>query len=113
LPLSPFDASTIRFTATRLAAGALRLRVDPGDLLFERSTAGERCSLAVQAIYYTAEGDYEMREDALLVNRARDDLAIDLPVAPRRSADRIRVVVFDRNTRSFGTLTLAVGSGAR
>lgn len=114
----PFDASTIRFAASS-AAGAGSVHFDlllkAGDVLFEPSDGKYTCFLAVQAIQYSDGGETEQRRDPLLVQReltaaareeaARNGLPIQLDVkAPQ--GGRFRIVVLDRLTQSFGTLTI-------
>jgi len=114
----PFDASTIRFAAAASEGAAsvhFDLLVKAEDVLFEPSDGKYACSLAVQAIQYNGDGEAEQREEPRLVQReltaaeledaARNGLPIQLDAkAPR--GGRFRIVVLDRVTQSFGTLTI-------
>jgi hypothetical protein len=114
----PFDASTIRFAAAAGEGAAsvhFDLLVKAEDVLFEPSDGKYASSLAVQAIQYNADGEAEQREEPLLVQReltasereeaARNGLPIQLDAkAPK--GGRFRIVVLDRVTQSFGTLTI-------
>jgi hypothetical protein len=114
----PFDASTIRF-AVAVGEGAASVHFDlmvkAEDVLFELSDGRYACSLAVQAIQYNGDGEAEQREEPLLVQREltaaeRDEAAQNgLPIqldAKAPKGGRFRVVVLDRVTQSFGTLTI-------
>ena len=114
----PFDTSTIRFAAAAGEGAAsvhFDLLVKAEDVLFEPSDGKYACSLAVQAIQYNGDGEAEQREEPLLVQReltaaereeaARNGLPIQLDAkAPK--GGRFRIVVLDRVTQSFGTLTI-------
>jgi VWFA-related protein len=119
LAVSPFDASTIRFRAAEdsgPAGRALDIRVAAEDILFHADGEAVRASLAVQAIQYRGDGEVEVLQDPLMVDLTltpaqrvaaqREGLRVWLPVVASDSAVAHRVVVLDRATQSFGTLTI-------
>ncbi len=114
----PFDASTIRFAAAA-GEGAASVRFDllvnADDVLFEPSGGKYVCSLAVQLIELNDDGEAKQREEPLLVRReltaaereqaAQKGVPINLDAkAPKGGT--FRIVVLDRVTQSFGTLTI-------
>ncbi len=127
LSLSPFDASTIRFRAAIEATGRpvqrFDLRVNAEDIFWQRSGNSFSASLAAQALQFLENGEHEISQDPLLVDlklgqedrdRAmRDGIPVRLETGPARGAAFFRIVVLDRNTQSFGTLTIPAGSSTR
>ena len=118
LAASPFDASTIRFTASG-TPGHLEARFDltlnAADLVFERTAGSYACWLAVSVIEGKQDGPYEAREDPLLVHQefapAEYEAALHNGVhirlaAPMPGSGGRRIVVLDRVSDSFGTLTI-------
>ena len=114
----PFDASTIRFAASGgegPASVRFNLEVNADDALFEPSGGKYVCSLAVQVIEYNHDGETEQRVEPLLVRReltaaereqaARNGLPVNLD-AKASKGGTFRIVVLDRVTQSFGTLTI-------
>jgi len=114
----PFDASTIRFAAA-VVEGPASLRFDllvnADDVVFEPSGGKYVCSLAVQVIGYNDDGEAEQRGEPVLVQSeltaaereqaGRNGLPIHLDAkAPKDGT--FRIVVLDRVTQSFGTLTI-------
>lgn len=120
---SPFDTSTIRFRAVPVSgspAPRFDLRVNAEDVLFQGAGDALTCSLAVQAIHYREGEEPDVLQDPLLVNlkftaadrqtALRDGIPIHLAVAAADAAARYRIVILDRATHSFGTLTIPAGS---
>jgi hypothetical protein len=114
----PFDASTIRFAASGgegPASVRFNLLVNADDVLFEPSGGKYVCSLAVQLIEYNHDGEAEQRVEPLLVRReltatereqaARNGLQVNLD-AKASKGGAFRIVLLDRVTQSFGTLTI-------
>ncbi len=121
----PFDASTIRFAASGgegPASVRFKLLVNADDVLFEPSGGKYVCSLAVQVIEYNHDGEAEQRAEPLLVQREltaaereqaeRNGLPVNLD-AKASKGGTFRIVVLDRVTQSFGTLTIDTRSKVR
>jgi hypothetical protein len=116
--VSPFDASAIRFRAAAVpdsTAPQFDLHVNAEDVLFRRGNKYS-CALAVLAIRYTEAGELEIPQEGVLLNlnltpetrtaALRDGIPIRLTAGAAAPAARFRLVVYDRATRSFGTLTV-------
>ena len=109
--VSLYSSSTIRFRAEPAS-----LRVNANDVFFDPSGDSFTCSLAVQAMQVRDGAAFEIVSDPLIFDlrftaaesqaALRDVITLRFPTPTPSSGIGYRIVVLDRTTQSFGTLTI-------
>lgn len=102
VPLCPFDAAAIGLTASPVSRSSstahLAVRID---------SPGVPGPFAIQPVIYTSDGHVEALQEA--ARMAGPETTLDVRLT--QAAARIRLVVWDRTSRSFGTVTVPVKEG--